>query len=42
MLGVEVSKLRAHLRKEALHQANAEAREQGRDVMEVSRLARRA
>ena len=42
MLGVEVSKLRAHLRKEALHQANAEAREHGRDVMEVSRLARRA
>ena len=39
-LGIEVSKLRALMRKAALHQAKAEAKEQERDLMEVSRLAR--
>jgi hypothetical protein len=33
--------LRADIRKDALHQAKVEAREHERDVLEVSRLARR-
>jgi hypothetical protein len=41
ILGVEVSKIRAWIRKEALHQAKAEAKDLDQDVMDVSRLARR-
>ena len=40
-LGIEISKLRAEIRKAALHQAKAEANDQERDVMEISRLARK-
>ncbi len=40
-LGIEVSKIREALRKEALHQAKAEGAEQQRDLHEISRLARR-
>ena len=41
-LGVEVSKLREELRKAAMFQAKKEALEQGQDIFDISRLARRA
>ncbi|TFH49608.1 MAG: hypothetical protein E4G89_04570 [Methanothrix sp.] len=41
ILGIEVSKLREGLRSKALHLAKAEAHEQERDIMDISRLARR-